>query len=328
MQETRALLKNMDRVTCAVVGVAVCVAGATVVARADQKPQTLSVPSAQSSPVTASVPASSAVKSPASTVNSPASSVVPGPETAFPVTIIDGGAAPVTLQAVPETLLVLLNAHHIYLNNDDRSTPSLSSKLTGPTRVSISRISFKTETIQTVIPYKVVFTMSADVPAGQVKNGNYGANGLEESVYKVGYLNGKQTSRWLVSQSVVRKAINEEHVGGIRLREAMALPSRGGIFERDHCFRMVATGYSPYEGSGCGRCATGMRAGYGVVAVDPRVIRLGTRLYIEGYGYAVAGDTGGAIKGLRVDLGHTTYREAASVGRRRVNVWVLNSADR
>jgi 3D (Asp-Asp-Asp) domain-containing protein len=89
---------------------------------------------------------------------------------------------------------------------------------------------------------------------------------------------------------------------------------------------MVATGYSPYEGSSTGRCATGMRAGYGVVAVDPRVIRLGTRLFVEGYGYAVAGDTGGAIKGARIDLGHTTYREAEHVGRRVVHVWVLDQS--
>jgi 3D (Asp-Asp-Asp) domain-containing protein len=200
--------------------------------------------------------------------------------------------------------------------------------LKGPTRVSITRISFKTETVQAPIPYKVVFTMSSNVPAGRVQNGNYGANGLQESVYKTGIVNGKLSSRWLVSQKVVRQPVNEEHVGGIRTREAMALPSRGGVFQRDRCFSMVATGYSPYEGSGCGRCATGMRAGYGVVAVDPRVIRLGTKLYIEGYGYAIAGDTGGAIRGMRVDLGHTTFREAESVGRRRVNVWVLNSSGR
>ena len=104
---------------------------------------------------------------------------------------------------------------------------------------------------------------------------------------------------------------------------ARALPSRAGTYNRLRSLDMVATGYSPYEGSGAGRCATGMRAGYGVVAVDPRVIRLGTRLYVEGYGYAVAGDTGGAIKGRRIDLGHTTYHEAEMVGRRRVKVWVL-----
>jgi 3D (Asp-Asp-Asp) domain-containing protein len=89
---------------------------------------------------------------------------------------------------------------------------------------------------------------------------------------------------------------------------------------------MVATGYSPYEGSSQGLCANGMHAGYGLVAVDRRVIPLGTRLYIEGYGYAVAADTGGAIKGHRIDLGHTTYREASDVGRRKVKVWILNPA--
>ena len=75
-----------------------------------------------------------------------------------------------------------------------------------------------------------------------------------------------------------------------------------------------------------GLCANGMHAGYGVVAVDPHLIRLGSKLYIEGYGYAVAGDTGGAIKGHRIDLGHTTYSEASSVGRRHVTVWLLSPA--
>ena len=56
--------------------------------------------------------------------------------------------------------------------------------------------------------------------------------------------------------------------------------------------------------SGCsGTTATGLPTGHGVVAVDPKVIPLGTRLYIPGYGEAVAGDTGGNIKGPRIDLG-------------------------
>jgi 3D (Asp-Asp-Asp) domain-containing protein len=67
-----------------------------------------------------------------------------------------------------------------------------------------------------------------------------------------------------------------------------------------------------------------MMAGYGIVAVDPRVIRLGTKLYVEDYGFCVAGDTGGAIKGTRIDLGFDTYSEAIRFGRRTVAVYVLD----
>ena len=56
--------------------------------------------------------------------------------------------------------------------------------------------------------------------------------------------------------------------------------------------------------SGCsGTTATGLPTGFGVVAVDPKVIPLGTKLYIPGYGEAIAGDTGGNIKGAKIDLG-------------------------
>jgi 3D (Asp-Asp-Asp) domain-containing protein len=59
------------------------------------------------------------------------------------------------------------------------------------------------------------------------------------------------------------------------------------------------------------------------VAVDPRVIPLRSRLYVEGYGLAIAGDTGRAIKGNRIDLGFNTYREAMRFGRRSVIVHIL-----
>ena len=165
--------------------------------------------------------------------------------------------------------------------------------------------------------------MSKDVSPGHIKPGHTGVPGILTKTFRVGYVNEKRSERWLVSARVTRQPQDQETLGGIRVRMARALPSRAGTYDRLRSINMVATGYSPYEGSSVGRCATGMRAGYGVVAVDPRVIRLGTRLYVEGYGYAVAGDTGGAIKGRRIDLGHTTYHEAEMVGRRRVKVWVL-----
>ncbi|MBV8198981.1 MAG: 3D domain-containing protein [Candidatus Eremiobacteraeota bacterium] len=86
---------------------------------------------------------------------------------------------------------------------------------------------------------------------------------------------------------------------------------------------MVATAYTA-ECSGCdGMTAIGRRAGYGIVAVDPRVIPLGTHLYIPGYGSAIAGDTGGAIVGNRIDLGFNTLRDALLFGRRNVTVYKI-----
>ena len=86
---------------------------------------------------------------------------------------------------------------------------------------------------------------------------------------------------------------------------------------------MEATAYLPTDGSGTGMTATGIPATYGVVAVDPGVIPLGTRLYIPGYGEAVAADTGGAINGYKIDLCMESYEECMNFGRRTITVYVL-----
>lgn len=78
---------------------------------------------------------------------------------------------------------------------------------------------------------------------------------------------------------------------------------------------VTSTGYSLG-----GRTATGMPVGWGVVAVDPSVIPLGTRLTIPGYGEAVAADTGGAVRGATIDLWFPTAAQAHAWGRRTVTV--------
>jgi 3D (Asp-Asp-Asp) domain-containing protein len=70
-----------------------------------------------------------------------------------------------------------------------------------------------------------------------------------------------------------------------------------------------------------GRTATGMPVGHGVVAVDPSVIPLGTRMYVPGYGNGVAADVGGAIKGDVIDL-WMTPSECAAWGRRTVTITI------
>ena len=86
---------------------------------------------------------------------------------------------------------------------------------------------------------------------------------------------------------------------------------------------MEATAYLPSDGGGSGITALGIPATYGIVAVDPYVIPLGSRVYIPGYGEALAADTGGAIYGNRIDLCMESYWEAMDFGRRYVTVFVL-----
>ena len=87
---------------------------------------------------------------------------------------------------------------------------------------------------------------------------------------------------------------------------------------------MVATGYSPEEPGLSDATASGLKAQHGVVAVDPRVIPLGTRVHVEGYGYAIAGDTGSAIKGMRIDLCFDRLEECNAYGKRTVRVEILD----
>ena len=86
---------------------------------------------------------------------------------------------------------------------------------------------------------------------------------------------------------------------------------------------MVATAYLPTDGEGRGITYTGTRARYGEIAVDPRVIPLGTKVFIPGYGIAVAEDTGGDILGNRIDLCMESYDSCMAFGRRTVQVYIL-----
>jgi 3D (Asp-Asp-Asp) domain-containing protein len=110
------------------------------------------------------------------------------------------------------------------------------------------------------------------------------------------------------------------------VRGTYGTPNRGGNWHTP--LIMEATAYDPGPRS-CGKyadgyTATGAKATKGVVAVDDRVIPMGTRMYIPGYGFAVAADRGSAIKGNRIDLCYDTYREAIQFGRHQVKVYLLD----
>jgi 3D (Asp-Asp-Asp) domain-containing protein len=98
-------------------------------------------------------------------------------------------------------------------------------------------------------------------------------------------------------------------------RPAPASGFGGGVAPGSRTLTVVATGYSLG-----GRTSTGAPVGWGVVAVDPSIIPLGTRLTIPGYGEGVAADTGSAVRGATIDLWFTTRAQAGAWGRRTVTI--------
>lgn len=89
-------------------------------------------------------------------------------------------------------------------------------------------------------------------------------------------------------------------------------------------FHMEATAYTPNDGDGRGRTAMGGYAGKGHAAVDPNIIPLGSEVYIEGYGYAICDDIGGAIHGNIIDVGVDNYDQAYKWGMKpKVNVYLI-----
>jgi uncharacterized protein YabE (DUF348 family) len=169
------------------------------------------------------------------------------------------------------------------------------------------------------IAYPVVRQPDSMLESGLEQIEQEGEDGLKRVKYRVRSEDGKQVSSEAVSEEILKPAIPElVHTGS---RETVAT-SRGSLRFRQ-TVAMEATAYLPSDGEGHGITYSGIPARHGVVAVDPRVIPLGARLFIPGYGLAIAADTGGDIKGNRIDLCMEDSQEAWRFGRRMVKVYIL-----
>lgn len=190
------------------------------------------------------------------------------------------------------------------------STPSLSETL--PVNQPVHTESSFTEKLQEeteILPKKTVFEDDPETEAGEEKVIEEGEDGKKTKIYKITYAkDGQEYDRDLVSVETIPAKDKKISRGTKIVWRTLETPN--GEIKYWKKMRVYATHYD----SRCNGCdewtAIGMRAGKGVIAVDPKVIKLRSKVYIPGYGTAVAGDTGGAIKGNIIDLGFDDARTA------------------
>lgn len=176
------------------------------------------------------------------------------------------------------------------------------------------------KTVEHKVSAPVVYRFSRLAHHGRLVKAQDGKPGLVKEIFKVVTEDGHQISKSLVRKEVVKP----KETVFLMANDGFQLTSRHE-FTRSKVMTLEATAYAAKgkKGHFWGKTCTGIIAKFGVVAVDPHVIPLGTLLYVEGYGFAKAADIGGAIKGKRIDLCMDSERECEAFGRRPVKVHIL-----
>lgn len=215
------------------------------------------------------------------------------------------------------TVGAVLSQAGVHLDPKDYTVPGLNAKTTHGMTIQVVRVREETVIEKQTLKYKTVTRFSSS-PSGETV-ARKGETGEAQVTWLVTYKDGKPTDKKVLDWHVTKDPKSE-----IVTISAAQLLSRSGQYLRS--IKMVATGYAAGHcgGSASGHAALGMHAGKGIVAVDPRLIPLGTHLYVVGYGYCLAADTGGAIKGNRIDLCFDSYNEAKHAGRHLVTVFILD----
>lgn len=224
----------------------------------------------------------------------------------------------------------ILKYLNVKLKGADFVLPELNEK-PFDNRVAVFRVEEKVEEKMADVDFKTIEEKSTDFKQTKEIVVQEGKKGLKKVFQKNKYINGIITSSVVVKEAVIYEAVDK----------IVKLPPIGAdIINRGdlRSFVMSATAYEAGPLStgkrpgqvGYGITASGTRARRGTVAVDRKVIPLGTKLYIKSldpdvpdYGYAIAEDTGGAIKGMKIDLFMDTVYECFQFGRRKVQVFIL-----
>jgi 3D (Asp-Asp-Asp) domain-containing protein len=182
------------------------------------------------------------------------------------------------------------------------------------------------------LPYEREYVEDYRVPVGETLAYRPGASGIRRTTFHVEYVSGIENHIRLAADEITEEPITEIIHVGKEIPEGHAVSACGQLFAYSRMVLVESTAYT--LSTACtgrlpshplwGVTASGMMAQVGVVAVDTNVIPFHTRMYIEGYGFAVAGDRGSAIRGNKIDVFFDTMAEARQWGRQHgVRVWIL-----
>ena len=181
------------------------------------------------------------------------------------------------------------------------------------------------------IPYEIIENHTGAVRLGRSHVRQAGIPGEHSVTSAVVIIGGEEQNREIIGSTTVSEPVPAIiDIGTAQLGALTDVTAPDFHYVRH--LRMEATAYTAgFNCTGKHPCdpwyritASGMEVRHGVVAVDRRLIPLGTRLYVEGYGFAIAADVGGAIRGYKIDLFMECINAARRFGRRHINVWILD----
>lgn len=262
---------------------------------------------------------------------------------AFDMTIIDGGEEKV-ISAVNGTVEeALANADIELPDSDDVISVALTDEAEENMVVTIDRVEYVTSTSTETVKYSTVTKNDSTLAAGTTKVSVQGVNGSKEVTTTKKLVNGNVVDT-TVTEKVTKQPVNKVVLNGTKKSSSSSTTGSNSasvntsnktltIGGKTVSYSKVLTGSgTAYTAKSGAKTATGQVAREGLVAVNPNVIPYGTRLYIttvDGswtYGYAVAADTGSALKNgsALVDLYYSSESKCIKFGRRQVKVYILD----
>lgn len=243
---------------------------------------------------------------------------------AFPLTLVNGGKKQ-QVWSTSTTVADFLAKQKIKLNGMDRVEPKKEELVKKNAVVNVIRVEKVTDVVEEPVNFAVVTTRNESLSQGTEQVVTEGQNGLVSKQFEVVLENGKEVSRKLINEKTLKE--KQDKVVAVGTKPVVQQVSRGAVSGGTEIW-VSASAYTASCNGCSGITATGINLhanpGMKLIAVDPSVIPLGSKVYVEGYGYAIAGDTGSAIQGNRIDVFFSSLSEAYQWGRKQVKVTILN----